>query len=203
MHHELDVPYADTRAEDLRWSLEHAELPAVVTARVDALVDGFDGCPVELRILGASHQVVVDLPGLPRLVETVAYVPGLGDPLPRAGVRTTGGDAPWSYELTSEVEVLTADVLRERVATLVADLDGRAGALSAAFPGDRHAVTAVHAEPLDGGGATWRTWHAYPQHGQLVSTRTLVRPAPLAPAAAPVRQTDHEPLLEEPACDAR
>ena len=200
MHHELDVPYADTRAEDLRWSLDHGELPAVVTARVDALVDG---CPVELRILGASHQVVLEVPGLPRLVETVAYVPGLGDPLPRAGVRTTGGDAPWSYELTSAVEVLSADDLRERVATLVADLDGRAGALSAAFPGDRHAVTAVHAEPLAGGGATWRTWHAYPQHGQLVHTLTLVRPArPAQPAQAP-RPTDHQPLPEEPACDAR
>ena len=192
MHHELDVPYADTRAEDLRWSLEHGELPAVATALVD-------GCPVELRILGASHQVVLEVPGLPRLVETVAYVPGLGDPLPRAGART-GGDSPWSYELTSEVEVLAPDDLRDRVASLVADLDGRPGALSAAFPGDRHAVTAVHAEPLAGGGATWRTWHAYPQHGQLVHTRTLVRPAR---RTDPARPTDHAPLYEEPACDAR
>ncbi|WP_198030714.1 DUF2617 family protein [Knoellia flava] len=194
------MPYADTRAEDLRWSLDHGELPAVVTAGVDALVDG---CPVELRILGASHQVVLEAPGLPRLVETVAYVPGLGDPLPRSGVHTTGGDAPWSYELTSEVEVLAPDDLRDRVASLVADLDGRPDALSAAFPGDRHAVTAVHAEPLPGGGATWRTWHAYPQHGQLVSTRTLVRPAPLAPAVPSARPTDPQPPLEEPACDAR
>lgn len=183
MHCRLELGYADTRAEDLRWTLTHPELPALATA---APV----GLPVRLRVLGASHQVVVDGPGLPVLVETVAYVPGVDAHLPTPGVRTTLAGGPWSYELETHVEELSAADLSARVAGLLADLDGRPAALSAAFPGDADAVTALLAEP-EPGGAAWRTWHAYPQHGQLVHTRTRVRP------------TGRDVHQEESSCDAR
>ncbi|KGN33805.1 hypothetical protein N802_08340 [Knoellia sinensis KCTC 19936] len=169
MHHDLDLPYLDTRAEDLRWSLAHGELPAVATRRPV-------GLPLEMRILGASHQVVLDGPGMPALIETVAYVPGRGEPLPRPGVRTQVAGAPWVYELTTQVEELAAGPLRARVDALMEGLRGRPGALTACFPGDHHAVTALHAEPTPDGGARWTTWHVYPQHGQVVQTRTRVRP---------------------------
>ncbi|KNX36747.1 DUF2617 family protein [Luteipulveratus halotolerans] len=183
MHHLLELGYVDTRAEDLRWSLAHPVLPALAHARpADA--------PVALRVLGASHQVVVDGPGLPALVETVAYLPGVDERLPRPGVRTTAGSGRWTYEMTTQVDVLTGRDLSARVAELLGDLDGRTGALSAAFPGDALAVTALLAEP-EPEGAAWRTWHAYPQHGQLVHTRTRIRP------------TGRDAHHEESSCDVR
>ena len=195
MHHPLDLPYRDTRAEELRWSLAHDELPALVTSRPD-------GWPLRLRILGASHQVVVDEPGWPRLVETVAYVPGAGQPLPTSHVSTEVADATWVHELSTRVEEVSPDDLRARVDALLADLDGRPETLSAAFPGDGHAVTALLAERSPDGGVGWRTWHAYPQHGQLVHTRTHLRPVGRPdPVGRAVLPAPADP--EESPCDVR
>jgi len=38
------------------------------------------------------------------------------------------------------------------------------------------AFTAQRAWSVEGG-AAWRTWHAYPQAGELVETLSVVRPA--------------------------
>jgi hypothetical protein len=59
-------------------------------------------------------------------------------------------------------------------------LSGRTDAVVAHFPGDPHAVTAL-ALDLSGDGAgagpiTWRTWHTYPQTGEIVATTTSYRP---------------------------
>jgi hypothetical protein len=66
----LQVPYADVRAADLRWSDASAALPALEWLEVD--VEG--GGILRLTIVGCSHQVVADTPWV-RLTETVARLP--------------------------------------------------------------------------------------------------------------------------------
>ena len=51
---ELEVGYCDTRAEDLGWSLDLEPQPALAARELAG-----SGFLVELRLLGASHQVVV------------------------------------------------------------------------------------------------------------------------------------------------
>ncbi|MDE9366255.1 DUF2617 family protein [Luteipulveratus sp. YIM 133132] len=169
MHHLLDLPYLDTRAEDLRWSVELAPLPALTVAEPADL-------PVQLRILGASHQVVLALPGSPALTETVAYLPQVATPLPTPVVRIEPATHPVSYEMRTRVRTLDESGLRREVDALLDALSGEPAAVSAVFPGHRHAATALHARRT-GDGVEWRTWHAYPQHGQLVQTHTRVRRA--------------------------
>ena len=63
---ELAVPYRDTRAQDLRWSLSLPVQPALATRTVR-----LGGLVLELRLLGASHQVL-------------AWAEALAGDLPRA-----------------------------------------------------------------------------------------------------------------------
>ncbi|WP_116947663.1 DUF2617 family protein [Jiangella endophytica] len=150
----LDVPYVDTRAADLVWTLDHPVVPALALTAAG---------PLELRVLGASHQVVLD-----GVVETVACLPGEPARLPGAVRREVGG---WTYRFRASVEELPATVLRARVGEL-RRLAAVPGAVVAAFPSDPDAVTALRADRLDAGAVGWSTWHAYPGAGQLVTTRT-------------------------------
>lgn len=155
---ELDVPFADVSAAGLRWALGLEAQPALAVRSVRV-----GRVSVELRVLGASHQVMVRRDGRALLSETVACgVPdaaGLPDHLESGG-----------YRFTSHVEQLDADDLRHRIRGLGAVLASRPGAIVAAFPGDAHAVTAIAVDPTMP--LSWRTWHAYPQTGELVMTAT-------------------------------
>ncbi|GAA1095633.1 DUF2617 family protein [Nocardiopsis composta] len=170
----VDVPFADARAADLSWSLERPELPAL--ARVCARLAGYR---VELRVLGASHQVAVAAAdtGAALLTETVAC---LADPgrdartLPGSVRRELPG--PTGYRFRSGVERLAPDALTERVAALVAAAEARPAAVAAAFPGDPAAVTALAADSPGPGLLHWTTWHSYPQSGELVRTETHLSP---------------------------
>ncbi|BFO13841.1 hypothetical protein SHKM778_02290 [Streptomyces sp. KM77-8] len=52
-------------------------------------------------------------------------------------------------------------------------VSGHPQGLAGVFPGSPHAFTALLAQRHEGQ-VHWRTWHAYPQEGQLVATRTKV-----------------------------
>lgn len=150
----LDVPYVDTRASDLVWTLDHPPVPPLALTAAGSL---------ELRVLGASHQVV-----LGDLVETVACLPGEPARLPGDVRREVRG---WTYHFRATVEELPAATLRARVGEL-RRLAAEPAAVVAAFPADPDAVTALRAGPLDAHAVGWSTWHAYPGAGQLVTTRT-------------------------------
>lgn len=150
----LHVPYVDTRAADLVWTLDHPVVPA--------LAEQVAG-PLQLRVLGASHQVVLD-----GLVETLACLPGVPADLPGDVRRPAGG---WGYRFRSTVEDLGPAQVRARAEELRRLAAGPA-AVVAAFPGDPDAVTALRADRLDADAAGWSTWHLYPGAGQLVTTRT-------------------------------
>lgn len=162
----LDLPYTDTRARQLRWRLGAEALPALAELTVDT-----PAVRLRLRLLGASHQVLVEIDGAPACSETVACGTD-GSALPAAAERDL---ATGSYRLTADVRHLSrADFVAE-VDGLVACLAGRTDALVGSYPGDVRAVTALAAGAVSTTTVTWRTWHAYPQTGELVTTRTRLR----------------------------
>jgi hypothetical protein len=155
----LDIPYADTTAADLSFALGLPALPALHVLAVPA-------AGLELRLLGASHQVV--LAG--RCVETVACLPGRAPHLPAAV-----DDPVFGYRFTAEVRRLAPADMAAEVAAITTRLAGDSDGLIGVFPGDPYAVTGLLARVDPAAGTVgWRTWHAYPQTGELVVTATEV-----------------------------
>lgn len=164
-HAELPVAYADTSASGLGYSLTAP--PQEPLARIDGEVSGL---PVSLRLLGASHQVLVG--DAPRLLETVACLPDITADLP-VSFQESG------YYFSARTDTMDAAALAATVTTIVDEVDDhhRRGlpALLGRFPGSPLALTAIVAGP---GAAdpnsqvlvTWRTWHTYPQTGEVVVT---------------------------------
>jgi hypothetical protein len=165
---ELVVPYRDTHAQDLCWSLSLPVQPALAARTVQ-----LGGLVLELRLLGASHQVLVwEESGTELLcVETVACLPEVAEPLPARSVRTlpTGG-----YGFDSASRTLPPAEFDAAVRRIRAALDGSEGGLGGSYPGAPGALTAVLPEPARSG-VRWTTWHSYPQDGRLVRTRTGFR----------------------------
>jgi len=155
----IDIPYADTTAADLGFALGLAPQPALYTLDVS-----LGGITLQLRLLGASHQVIAG-----DLSETVACLPGVRRALPSA---MEGGGG---YRFEAATERLSDKDFEARVADLRALVGAADTGLLGVFPGGPLAVTAMLAEPATGGGIGWRTWHAYPQTGELVRTATVLR----------------------------
>ncbi|MCD9903445.1 DUF2617 family protein [Streptomyces sp. MT29] len=168
----LQTAYSDTRAADLAWTLGREPLPALAVLDLQ-----LGGAELQLRLLGASHQVLLQEDrGV--CSETVACMPGSSTPLP-LGVAKRLGD--WEYEFASRVETLTRGQFAGRAQELLALVSDHPHGLAGTFPGSPYAFTAMLAQRIEGQ-VRWRTWHAYPQEGQLVVTRTRVGVRIPAPA---------------------
>lgn len=163
----LATPFADSRAADLSLAHGLGRLPALGKHRVE-----LPGAGVELRVLGASHQVVAELESGP-WSETVACLPGAGAALPARHEASAGG---LRVRFCARRQRLPPTALAGRVRAVCRRCADDPDALVATFPGSPLAVTAllVRAEP--GGGTRWWSWHAYPQAGELVTTSSVVRP---------------------------
>jgi hypothetical protein len=165
---ELVAPYRDTRAEDLCWSLTLPVQPALAvrTVRLGPFV-------LELRLLGASHQVLVwtEQTGVLRCTETVACLPALAEPMPE---HATAPLAEGSYRFGSRVAVLDPARFAAAAGRVRRDCAGNAASLVGAYPGSPDALTAILPE-RDGAGVRWTTWHSYPQNGRLVRTNGAFR----------------------------
>lgn len=176
----LTTAYTDTRADDLAWALGREPLPAL--AVLDLRLHGF---AVQLRLLGASHQVLLEAED-GRCSETVACISGSRTPLP-LGVSTLVDGR--EYEFAARVEELSKGSFAGRAQELLALVADHPHGLAGTFPGSPHAFTALLAQCHEGT-VGWRTWHAYPQEGRLVTTRTCLGatsiPMRLRPPAAPV-----------------
>ncbi|WP_055594679.1 DUF2617 family protein [Streptomyces hirsutus] len=160
----LTTSYTDTRAADLAWALGCEPLPALATLDLE-----LTGAKVQLRLLGASHQVLLEEEqGV--CSETVACIQSSRTPLP-LGVATRVGD--WEYEFAARVEMLSPGSFAGRAQELLALVSDHPHGLAGVFPGSPHAFTAMLAQ-RQGSQVHWRTWHAYPQDGQVVATRTRV-----------------------------
>lgn len=179
----LQTTYTDTRAGDLAWCLGKDPLPALAVLGVEVTDGQRLRAQVELRLLGASHQVLVDAGGGRGCSETVACLPGSQAPLPFGVSRRLG---TWDYEFAARIETLNRRAFAGRAQELLALVADHPNGLAGTFPGDPNAFTALLVQ-CDEGGVRWRTWHAYPQEGRLVSTRTrlavgsIARAAPSAP----------------------
>lgn len=159
----ITAPFADSRAADLSLAYGLDRLPALGTHHVER-----PGVRLELRVLGASHQVVVEA-GDARWSETVACLPGRdGGALP-AREDTVLDGLPARFE--ARYLQLAPAVLAARVRALRDRCEEHPHALVGTFPGSPLAATAVLVDPRASG---WRTWHAYPQTGELVETRSVV-----------------------------
>ena len=165
---ELVVPYRDTRAQELSWSLALPVQPALAARSVR-----LSGLVLELRLLGASHQVIAWAEEETELlcVETVACLPGLAGPLPKRDLRALpGGGYAWSAQ-TFTLSGAEFDVAVQRIRRAV---EANPDSLAGYYPGAPGALTAVLPEAA-GAGVRWTTWHSYPQDGRLVRTRTGFR----------------------------
>lgn len=160
----LKTTYTDTRAADLAWRLGMEPLPALAVLDLRLL-----SANVQLRLLGASHQVLM-VGEQGSCSETVACLPGSSTPLPLGVAKQIGG---LEYEFGARVESLTDSAFVSRAQELLALVADHPHGLVGTFPGSPYAFTAllVHRQ---GGHLGWRTWHAYPQEGRLVTTRTRV-----------------------------
>lgn len=168
----LQTSYTDTRASDLAWDLGREPLPALAVLDLQ-----LGAAEVQLRLLGASHQVLIEQEE-GSCSETVACMPGSSTPLP-LGVAKRIGD--WEYEFAARVERLSQGSFAGRAQELLALVAEHPHGLAGVFPGSPYAFTALLAQRYEGQ-VHWRTWHAYPQEGQLVATRTRLGarvPAPL------------------------
>ncbi|GAA3488604.1 MULTISPECIES: DUF2617 family protein [Streptomyces] len=161
----LKTDYTDTCASDLAWALGREPLPALAVLDLE-----LGGATLQLRLLGASHQVLLT-EGDGYCSETVACIPGSRTPLP-LGVSRQVGD--WDYEFAARVELLSEAAFAGRAQELLALVADHPHGLAGTFPGSPYAFTALLAQHEGGGQVNWRTWHAYPQEGQLVVTRTRV-----------------------------
>ncbi|MET8504200.1 DUF2617 family protein [Streptomyces sp. NPDC014779] len=160
----LKTSYTDTRAADLAWALGRDPLPALAVLDLELA-----GAKLQLRLLGASHQVLLEEESR-NCSETVACMPGSSTPLP-LGVSKRVGE--WEYEFAARVENLTQGSFAGRAQELLALVADHPHGLAGTFPGSPHAFTAMLAQRHEGQ-VRWRTWHAYPQEGQLVVTRTRI-----------------------------
>lgn len=158
----LKTAYTDTRAGDLAWALNREPLPAL--ARLDLVLNS---TKVQLRLLGASHQVLIENEQ-GTCSETVACLPGSTTPLPLGVSKRIDG---WEYEFAARIEQLTPNSFSGRAQELVALVAEHPQGLVGTFPGDLDAFTALLAQ-RHGDQTHWRTWHAYPQEGRIVATRT-------------------------------
>ncbi|MGC0415184.1 DUF2617 family protein [Embleya sp. AB8] len=165
MHATLTTSYTDTRADALGWCLGLPPLPALAARAVE-----LGGLKLDLRLLGASHQMLITAArgGGDPVSETVACVPGAATPLPARAATRLGR---WEYEFTALTQQLGAGAFVARVREIVALATGHEHGLIGEYPGLPHAVTAMVVDPC-GTGAVWSTWHTYPQERRIVNTRS-------------------------------
>jgi hypothetical protein len=171
----LNTAYTDTRAADLAWALGREPLPALASLDLE-----LEGAKLQLRLLGASHQVLLEEEG-GGCSETVACIPGSSTPLPLGVAKRVGN---WEYEFAARVELLTPGSFTGRAQELLALVADHPHGLAGVFPGSPNAFTALLARRHEGQ-VQWRTWHAYPQEGRIVATRTRVGVRVPAPQLSP------------------
>ncbi|GAA4284602.1 DUF2617 family protein [Brevibacterium daeguense] len=170
----LSLPFADTSAAELTFARTLPRLPAVSSTVVPLAPN----VRLELNVLGCSHQVIIVDGARDVLVETLACLPGTPPDLPASDSRSDETTAGAGHSFRSRVERAEPRGFRRAVDRIVDTAQARPFHCIARFPGHPAAVTALALERPEAGGLRWRTWHCYPQHGEIVHTRTRVADLP-------------------------
>lgn len=166
----LRIAYQDTRASELSWDLDLAPIDPL--AALDVLLDGVQ---LQLRLLGSSHQVVVET-SIGQGIETVACIPGRTGGLPTTAARRLCG---WDYAFAALVRSSGETEFLAGVDQLERSVEAHPHVLVGTFPGTAGALTAVVVEREGTASApivSWSTWHTYPQTCEIVATRTWLTP---------------------------
>ncbi len=162
----LALPYSDTSAAALRWSAAPHGVPAL-----DVLVLADGATRLELHLLGSSHSAVLHAPGAGPLVETVACTDDdAGEPLPARRELRRGA---LRYRFTSGVALHDRTGLQALAARLRDEVAGRDDSVAGVFPGAADALTVLRGR-AGRRSAAWRTWHLYPNTGEVVRTTAEV-----------------------------
>lgn len=186
----VDVPFADTSSDQLRFSLTRPRLPALATETVDLEPFGLPGLRLGLHVIGSSHQVVLTgsddrLTGTDdHLIETFACPPAEDDPTPPATAMSAPRWGEWQETrgawagFTRHGFRATRTSVPEGFRTSVAEALDRVRAhdrhLVVGFPGHPDALTALALTGAGPGRLSWQTWHVYPQHAEIVRTATTL-----------------------------
>ncbi len=157
--------FADVNASELTLQLNGETREGV--ARIQVVLGDITIEPV---ILGSSHQVVVSGSGGLRLVETVAADAG-GHPLPEEATHLDGGidylfQSQTRHYRSSSAFVRSVGDIRSRCA------QDRYESIVVCSPDSPSALTAVAVERDR---PAWTSWHAYPETGEIVRTRSELR----------------------------
>lgn len=163
----LTIPFADTSAADLTFSLRQGRLPAVCGTTVSLS----PGTRVELNVLGCSHQVILVENETDHLTETLACLPGLPASLPGSVATET---ASTQHEFESRTEHHSGADFGRAVQRITEDAQNHQHNVVARFPGHPGAVTAIVLDSASADELRWSTWHCYPQHGEIVLTSSRV-----------------------------
>ncbi|UGY93929.1 DUF2617 family protein [Streptomyces gobiensis] len=153
----LAAPYLDTSADQLSFALGLPTQEALAVTEVEIA-----GLTLELRLLGASHQVFAG-----PIRETVACLPGVTGQLPSSVAEEIGD---WAYQFTARIHQYAPQEFTERATQIRQRTAGRSDALCGVFPGSPDALTALAVQQDTG--IAWRTWHTYPQTRQIVATHS-------------------------------
>ena len=160
----LAVPFVDARASALSWWLGDDAPPPLATL----VLTGAAGS-LELRLLGASHQVVAAA-GSARCPEVVACgADSTGLPRRHEGP-VDGARYRFSSATTAYAPAQLARVARD----LRRRASGAPDSLVGVFPGSPHALTVLTGHEVPRGWA-WSSWHVYPEAGEVVRTRSRLR----------------------------
>lgn len=162
------IDFVDTRADQLVYSLDEPRITPVL-ARDFTFTHAGVPLEVELAVLGCSHQVTVRSAGHEWVRETLACLPGREPWVPATDSCAVAHGGQLTFDSTV---VKPADFLRE-VDRLESQLADAPAQCSVQFPGQPGAVTALTCA-TNRNGVVWRTWHCYPQSGEVVKTRSVL-----------------------------
>ncbi|MGX6451074.1 DUF2617 family protein [Brevibacterium paucivorans] len=162
------IDFVDTRADQLVYSLDEPRITPVL-ARVFTFTHVGVPLEVELAVLGCSHQVTVRNAGHEWVRETLACLPKREPWVPTTSSYTVARGGQLTFDSTV---VKPADFLSE-VGRLESQLADSYAQCSVKFPGQPGAVTALTCS-ASSNGLVWRTWHCYPQSGEVVKTRSVL-----------------------------
>lgn len=177
---DITAAHTDRSATELTWSLGRPEEQPLTGLTIDTAFGH-----VELRVLGTSHQVVVDAPEL-RVVETVATreqaasepadstasagTPGVPAGLPRERAVELDGGARYRFHSV----VARPEDFEGAVADLTDDLGNHPRAVTGVFDRERGGLTGLRVARATADELTWETWHCYPATREIVSTATTL-----------------------------
>lgn len=175
-HVSVDVAFADTSAQALTFSLEHGRITPLASDFIDLpSSNGQERSRLELHVIGSSHQVILSENDADSFIETFACLsedehPGWDT------TRTTAGT--WSGFARHQFRCELTDVagsFSDAAAEVVARSSAHDRHLVVDFPGEPGALTALALTDCSSEQLSWRSWHCYPQHRQIVHSHSELR----------------------------